>query len=121
MRKEVKEMNKLLLMPAVVLLFALSSGCATQQYVSTEIGKLNERISKLEAKSTATAEEAVKKTTEAAERAATAEKKAEEAAAQAAAAEKKAGEAAEKAAAAEKRAVTAAEKATKAFELMQKK
>ncbi len=114
-------MNKLVLLPALILLFGLSTGCATKQWVNEELGKMNERINKLESQGTAAAGQEVKKATEAAEQAQAAEKKAEEAAAEAAASAKKCESASAQCASAEKKAETAAEKAAKSFELMQKK
>jgi hypothetical protein len=102
---------KKVFLPALIVLFLFSSGCATRDYVRQQIEPLVERISKLEAKVSSMGpcqtEETKKIPQDCCDKADAAAKRAEDAANRAEDAAKKAG--------------AAAEKSKKAFELQQTK
>ncbi|MFH1701863.1 MAG: alanine-zipper protein [Nitrospirota bacterium] len=102
---------KKVFLPALIVLFLFSSGCASRDYVRQQIEPLVERISKLEAKVSSMGpcqtEETKKTSQDCCDKADAAAKRAEDAANRAEDAAKKAG--------------AAAEKSKKAFELQQTK
>ncbi len=116
-------MRMVTVIAAVMLALALLSGCASKEYVASQTGPLDERLSKLEQ-----APKPVAPGQDVAVRAEDAAKKAEDAAIRAEAAAKRAEDAATRVEAAAqriedatKKAETSAKKSQKAFELMQKK
>ena len=102
-------MRMVTVIAAVMLALALVSGCASKEYVASQTGPLDERLSKLEQ-----APKPVAPGQDVAVRAEDAAKKAEDAATRIEDAAKRIEEAT-------KKAETSAKKSQKAFELMQKK